>query len=237
MNEPTRQLLRHQVPNLRDTGGLRTRDGRLLSHRRLLRSAELGWLPPAGAHALTDYTGPGATYLDLRTEGEVAAGGEPTALVAEGWRWQRHPLRDRTPEDEETAPEAQLRRYLEHLPRYRLAARAVLRALSSGPVLVGCRLGKDRTGLVVALVQHWLGVQRGDIIHDFELSNRCLAEARRLLPPPWREDGRPPATVAGWVCEAVLNTGQADLQGLEAAQVEAARARLLDTPGQFRTGS
>jgi protein-tyrosine phosphatase len=50
------------------------------------------------------------------------------------------------------------------------------------PILIHCRGGKDRTGLVVALVHRLLGVSPKDLMSDYLLTNR-LAEAnrRRLL--------------------------------------------------------
>ncbi len=204
MNVPARPLLPHLLPNVRDAGGLRTEDGHRLRHRKFLRSGALIRLIPATAHALTGYTGP-ATYLDLRTDGEVEKGGEPIALMAHGWQWQRVPLCDREPGDWGTAPEDQLRRYREHWPLYTDAARTVASSLRHGPVVVGCQLGKDRTGMVVALVLWWLGVERQDIIEDFELSNRCLIQGHRLLPPPWHDPRCRPGVAAGWVCAAVID--------------------------------
>lgn len=50
---------------------------------------------------------------------------------------------------------------------------------ASGPSLVHCLAGKDRTGLAVALVQHQLGVHPDDIREDYVLTNEVGdAEAR-----------------------------------------------------------
>lgn len=141
MTDPTRRLLPHQPPNLRDTGGLRTRDGQRIRHGRLLRSASLAQLAAETARELTSYisytagsaaTGHASAYLDLRTDREVAEGGEPTALIEQGWTWEHIPLSDRDPSDEESMPEDQLQRYLRHLPRYIEAALRVTRSLSEG---------------------------------------------------------------------------------------------------------
>ena len=84
----------------------RTYDGRRLRHRRLLRSAALAQLPADAARELSSYVACAAgadhplTYLDLRTAGEIDEGGEPTALIEQGWTWERVRFRTRAPGDE-----------------------------------------------------------------------------------------------------------------------------------------
>ena len=44
-------------------------------------------------------------------------------------------------------------------------------AATGGPILIHCAAGKDRTGLLVALIHHLLGVSAGDIEADYLLTN------------------------------------------------------------------
>src|SRR5690606_3711746 len=44
---------------------------------------------------------------------------------------------------------------------------------TEGRILVHCTAGKDRTGVLVALIQHILGVSHGDIIANYLLSNEA----------------------------------------------------------------
>jgi hypothetical protein len=66
---------------------------------------------------------------------------------------------------------------------------------AAGGVLVHCRLGRDRTGLIVALLLSAVGVPAGEIAVDFA-SNSAVFQAR---PDGWGAAGRmlDPATIEG----------------------------------------
>ncbi len=200
-----RRLLPDLLPNLRDSGGLRTEDGYLLRHRVLLRSAALSGLPPATVDVLAATLGP-ATYVDLRTDLEVERDGTPDGLVARGWHWHRIPLQDKEPGDNANGERDVLRRYRAALPAYLGAARQTAGLLGQGPVVVGCNLGKDRTGLVIALLLRWLCVDHPEIIEDFTLSNACLSAGRGLLAPRWRATHEMITPVSGGLCAAMLRS-------------------------------
>jgi protein tyrosine/serine phosphatase len=51
--------------------------------------------------------------------------------------------------------------------------RQYFRLVARGPTLVYCTAGKDRTGVLVALLQNALGVHRDDIFEDYLLTNRA----------------------------------------------------------------
>jgi protein-tyrosine phosphatase len=72
------------------------------------------------------------------------------------------------------------------------AARAVARARPGG-VIVHCHAGKDRTGILVALVLELLGVPRTTIARDYALTDRRLvqhyaAELSELAHDPVRRE-------------------------------------------------
>ncbi|MEE1782940.1 tyrosine-protein phosphatase [Streptomyces sp. SP17BM10] len=199
-----RRLLPDHLPNLRDLGGLPTTGGARLRPGVLLRSSALSALAPAGAEELTRLLGPGG-YVDLRTDREIERDGGPGHLLARGWTWHRLPVRDRAPGDHGDTPDDQLRRHLATLPRYLATAERVARLLpAAGPVIVGCSLGKDRTGIVVAVLLRALGVGGPAIVDDFALSNDHLAAGRHHLPPRWR-DAATVNAAPGRVCAAVLD--------------------------------
>jgi protein-tyrosine phosphatase len=233
-----RALLPALVANFRDLGGLRTTAGHTVRPRRLLRSASLAHLSPGGVAALTALLGP-AVYADLRTDEEVDRDGAPDALVAAGWHWLRIPVRDKPPgrPDGDQDPPA---RYRAAMPRYLTAADEVATAATGAvagemadvrrPVVLGCSLGKDRTGLVAALLLARLGVAAADIGADFELSNPNLAAQRHLLPARWRDPAARIAVVSAGPCLAAL-------AGLGPAAARGAgwlRAELVTTDGAVR---
>jgi protein-tyrosine phosphatase len=86
-------------------------------------------------------------------------------------------------------------------PPYRdLFATAIRRfADSEGRVLVHCTAGKDRTGILVGLILHSLGVPRDAILTDYMLSSRApgllamkpkiIAKARQRYGHALAEDG------------------------------------------------
>jgi protein-tyrosine phosphatase len=55
----------------------------------------------------------------------------------------------------------------------------MLAAPDAMPAVFHCAVGKDRTGLVAALLLTWLGVDRETVLDDFELSDEHVGQAQR----------------------------------------------------------
>ncbi|MEV7653732.1 tyrosine-protein phosphatase [Streptomyces anulatus] len=85
------------------------------------------------------------------------------------------------------------------------SGRAVLPAIrhpsaeGNGPVLVHCASGKDRTGVVVALVQTLFGASEAEVVGDFLRSN---AELRLPVTQPTGPRGHNTLPVAAGTCVA-----------------------------------
>jgi protein tyrosine/serine phosphatase len=65
-----------------------------------------------------------------------------------------------------------------HIDLYARYFRAL--AETTGPVLVHCAAGKDRTGILCALTHHLAGVSEADIFEDYLLTNEPARLAARL---------------------------------------------------------
>ncbi|MDZ4372536.1 MAG: tyrosine-protein phosphatase [Phenylobacterium sp.] len=65
-----------------------------------------------------------------------------------------------------------------HIDLYRRYFQALAEA--SGPVLVHCAAGKDRTGIACALTHHVAGVHDDDIVEDYLLTNDAARLEQRL---------------------------------------------------------
>jgi protein-tyrosine phosphatase len=186
--------------NARDLGGLPLKSGGVTRHGVLLRSdtlqeltdADVAWLQAAGLHTVIDLRAPAEAAREGRgplADTEVAYASLPfipdEAIIPDD---PRHEVivADRRERD-------RVEHYLDYL---RLAAPRVVAALDllaspgAAPALFHCAAGKDRTGVLAAIVLEMNGVERDAIIADFALTNERLhAVAQRLLRLPTYERG------------------------------------------------
>ena len=175
--------------NVRDLGGHEAADGRRTRFGAVVRADSVRELSDAGWDALVDYGI--RTVVDLRFHSELEADPPreaPVAVVHISLLGE--PDASDWPEIEAVAqsagdPVAATRAvYLEFLERFRErfaeAVAAVARAPDGG-VLVHCQGGKDRTGLVVALLLRLSGVETDDVAADYAVSEKNLVSRHE----PW----------------------------------------------------
>ena len=171
--------------NTRDLGGLRTRYGDRTRAQAVIRTDSLHCLDAAGRAAF-DEVGAGLV-LDLRSDWEV----DETHPLADDPAYRRIPWIDPV-RDKEFVPSPDLAEvYRGSLVRNRAQIVQVLRAVAGAPVglpvVVHCQAGKDRTGLLVALLLELAGVPREVIAADYAQSEVRLglqdAEAFRRTSP------------------------------------------------------
>ncbi|MFG1680556.1 tyrosine-protein phosphatase [Nonomuraea sp. NPDC049269] len=187
-------MIRHiefaNIHNFRDVGGYPARDGRTVRWQRLYRADSLGWL--AGDDLVTFQTLNVRTVIDLRHPFEVEKNGRvPESdgldyrnLPIEGRRWDLTAYDDRLDVARYLAD-----RYLEvtedGVRNLRTAIETISRS-GSAPVVVHCAAGKDRTGLLTALILSLVGVADEDIIDDYALTGlateRFIASWQRRNP-------------------------------------------------------
>jgi protein-tyrosine phosphatase len=166
-----RRIAFETVFNVRDLGGLRTLAGRTVRRGLVFRADGVHRLDGADldiARALGL-----RTVVDLRTHGELDHGRFPESL---GARWHHLPLIAEMWSERgfqaTDGPVAFLRdRYLEMLVEGRdQLGQIVALAADESPILFHCAAGKDRTGVVAALLLGLLDVTPEDIADDYHLS-------------------------------------------------------------------
>ncbi|GAA1615448.1 tyrosine-protein phosphatase [Nonomuraea maheshkhaliensis] len=200
-------MIRHieftNLCNFRDIGGYATQDGRTVRWQRLYRADSLGWLD--GDDLTTFRALRVRSVIDLRHAYEVEkAGRVPESegqhyqnLPIEGRRWQKDLF------DEELGVARYLAdRYLEisedGVQNLRIALETIARS-DNAPVVIHCAAGKDRTGVLAALVLSLAGVSESDIVADYALTGlateRFVADWTRRHPgaPLWPGFGLAPA--------------------------------------------
>ena len=166
------------VDNVRDVGGLPLRDGGATRSGVLLRSGSLHHVTPEDVQHLVDEFGL-TLVLDLRTPTEIDRDG-PTAVAAAGVETVALNFigasREYLPETgDDTDP--LLRNYLGYLADHPANVVTAVRRLAredSGPALVHCAAGKDRTGTLVALVLDAVGVERDAVVADYVRSSEQI---------------------------------------------------------------
>jgi protein-tyrosine phosphatase len=155
-----------RLSNLREVGGAGFQAGRT---RTIFRSNT----QPVDIAA---YPAGLMTVLDLRRDDEIERVPHPLAELP-GYR--RVPLFDPAATMESADDAVQLEeQYIDWLERHRSAIPAVFAALAStdGNALVCCSAGKDRTGLVSALLARLWGADLERIGTDYAASKHGLAE-------------------------------------------------------------
>jgi protein-tyrosine phosphatase len=179
--EPTneRHIALESALNFRDVGGYRTGDGRQVRWRRMFRAGGLSMLSPADLAVLRELGI--ATVLDLRSTAEWESGRFPIDDLPVALHHLPVVEEILDPTRYQVAEGMMAARYQEVA---QIGASAIARAISivadadTHPVVVHCLAGKDRTGIVVALVLALLGVDDATVAEDYALSNLAMAALR-----------------------------------------------------------
>jgi protein-tyrosine phosphatase len=181
MMQPPRHIAIEGTHNIRDLGGYVTARGTTIPQRRFLRADCLHRLAPGGTDRLVDEGL--RCVIDLRTKTEVAQAPSflddledveyinltlnddlsPAALAsADGHH--SHPL---------------VPFYISALDTRGAAVRDILTHIArvqEGAVLFNCTAGKDRTGIIAALLLGLAEVSDADIIEDYVLTEQMIPD-------------------------------------------------------------
>jgi len=240
---PIRGLSWQGCVNVRDLGGLPTDDGLTTRYGVVVRGDSVSNLTQAGWRSVLEYGV--RTIVDVRRPEErleaprihasVTQVNVPLLLDFERAEWQEI-SRGMTP------PESTRLVYVEFLRRYQgsFASAISAIALADEAVLVHCHRGKDRTGLIVALLLCLAGVSAEAIAADYALSGdnlRQLDDAWVAEAPDQNERvlrtwiaATPAPAMLGVIEELNATWGGAEsyllAAGTSAAQLEHLRRRL-----------
>ena len=180
MQNPKRLLDFPSLLNARDLGGYPTVDGSETRWRSLLRSDDLAQLTLQGLQAFSSYGI--ETVVDLRWPEEVALSPTPITRTLKHIRYEQISLLTRTPEEWRARRAGKSKKELWNLAmleqvRAELKDVLVLMATASpGPLLFHCMAGKDRTGLIAALMLALADVTPEVIAYDYAASTENLRE-------------------------------------------------------------
>jgi protein-tyrosine phosphatase len=238
-----RHIAFERLYNFRDAGGYRTGDGRIVRCGRLYRSDSLAKL---SARDWDQFRSLGVrTVIDLRHRREIEVRGR--IPDSDGIRYHNISVEHRPYDQAALSPAIEPARFL--ADRYaELAAdgtaeiRQALELLAVGdaaPVVIHCAAGKDRTGVLTALVLALLGVTAGDIVADYartgQATDQLIAEWRAHHGgemPRWPAFGQAPAG-AMRLFLAGLTTEYGGVRGYAAAQLGAGDSLVEALRSQF----
>ena len=249
----SRDLLWDGLLNVRDLGGHPTEDGGETRYDSIIRADSVRQLSDQGWAALVDYGV--KTIVDLRTNDELAAD-PPTELPVEvlhipffetdteDWKEVEARLEaiTRSTSDVSTATREVYLVFLSHFDRNVAAAIRAVADAPEGGVVIHCAGGKDRTGLLTALLLHVAGVDIDEIAADYALSEERLrprheewfaqAENEEELERLKRMVQTPADSIKGVFEELERRYGSVEgylrQAGLTEDELDRARARLRD---------
>ena len=185
----SRHLRFKSVTNFRDLGGYRTRQGRTVAWRRVFRSGEFARINQDDYRRLTEEIRL-AAVVDLRSDFEVKRQG--IGLPAEsGIKYYNISF---ITDGGKTEAEAQRYKAFTNMGEFYLEivrdkgfggriiqALEIIAEAKNHPLVFNCAIGKDRTGILAAMLLSVLGVAEKDIIEDYSLSDQYMDELRTKL--------------------------------------------------------
>jgi protein-tyrosine phosphatase len=203
---PERVVVFEGLHNFRDFGGYDAADGRQVRRGLLYRSDSLGKLSGRDAERFAALGM--RTVIDLRYPWEIDLGGR--APASDGLAYYNFSIEHRSYDQSQIDSAVDPVRFL--ADRYAEvaadgvaeigAALQIIATAGSAPLVIHCASGKDRTGLLAAVILGLLGVAADDIAADYALTelatDRLRADWHAFYPCrelPWPFYGRAPGEV------------------------------------------
>jgi protein-tyrosine phosphatase len=188
----SRKIEIESVINFRDLGGYKNRDGREVAWRRIFRSGDFRNITDSDFDRIEREIGL-TSVIDLRTSEETEAQGK--------WRFADFGIHhyhipfpggggNRKEEQEWFKQCTNLGEFYLHLVSREEFSRQIVAALNiiadpvNHPLVFHCAIGKDRTGILSAILLSILGIDDKVIIEDYTLSGPAVARLRKT----WSQD-------------------------------------------------
>lgn len=176
------------VVNFRDIGGMHTPDGRQVRMGKIYRSASLSYITPQGKTAFLALQP--CLICDLRSAEEVLNDPDPSFagvrhetinMATEGDKAKRLWLLLFNPKKlDGLLPQLYTSVILEeNAPAIQRVMRLLLDE-ANYPMIIHCTAGKDRTGVIIALILALIGVPQATILADYTQSNRFYHHYERI---------------------------------------------------------
>lgn len=172
------------LQNFRDVGGLSTSDGRTTRPGVLYRSDSPHNASVEDVTRLAGELGVTAV-VDLRSEREVREEGHQDGFP-DSVRRHHFPIAGGAGNAVEAAASGErlAARYVEYLDEHADSIVAAVRTVAeqtTGAAVVHCRVGKDRTGVVIGLILAAAGVRDDEIARDFERTTPAMVRIMAQL--------------------------------------------------------
>jgi protein-tyrosine phosphatase len=188
-NTCSRHIDFQSVLNFRDLGGYRTCQGETLAWRRLFRSGEFSHISPGEFNRLREEIGL-KSVIDLRSSLEIEQQG---LGLMEGAGLNYHNISLIADGGDPKANEQRYKNFT-HMGEFYIylmrqdgygerviEALEIIAALENQPLVFHCAVGKDRTGIIAAVLLSILGVPDEEIIRDYALSAEPMKVVRERL--------------------------------------------------------
>jgi len=211
--------------NVRDLGGIRTVDGRTVRSRQVIRGDNPKAMTDQGQRDLSDVVAP-AVIIDLRIRLEV--GREGYTVLHDPVRIVNLPMLPQSGVNQEQIDAGAADNLVEdYMRQIDVNAAAIVEALrliavpANRPAFVHCTAGKDRTGIVIAMLLSLLGVDDEVIVEDYHVTTRNMAPVieRIRTAPVFKENGL--ADAPDWIFASDPETMRAFLQRMRATYGDA----------------
>ena len=176
-----RELPLRRVRNVRDLGGYAWHDdngdGGTTAFGRFLRGPSLRRANARDRAYLASYGEGLARVIDLRSDFEVKHWPDPYADGSFGADYMRVPMLDQLNSGgfRDALPDRMFTVYRRLLDKDAASIAQVVQALDApGTVLFHCRVGKDRTGVIAALLLSLAGVSDADVVADYAATQQYM---------------------------------------------------------------